>query len=1050
MSSDLIVTKSDVDKIVILTQNTILHYIFGNNYINVKTLFNSCIHQYTNFELELRIIDEQNQYGEHTSILSWNLIPDDLLIFQSYSDAIIETYATNFFIPDIKYRKTTVKDFIGEISSIFECKTKIVTYKTNTSQKQKFSITPIALKLSLEEQLQEPSNLEPSLLEEERLKIDNYERCQRCTYRFKNSALSDWRIDKTVRFITQDPNNIRLTMDLSKENVITPKYYDFIDLEIEYIGINKQNLISSFFTLIEYLNPNVIVFNINYILFKEILKFEPIVLFENINILTNNLNENYILQQEPAEYTNRLLLKFNEKIFELYECYSSNSSTNKNSSITKQLKFNCLNDNYIINVDVNSISKNLLKYTKKDIKKSTISGDNLFDITILSCLTTNDNVYYVNDAYCLNSKIINNKPFSERYSCLSTYVQNSEVLNTFLNIKLLPILTSKANIFRCKLNSEPFNASTNYIYKQITDIELTVKISYNLKYNNFELFVLKDAMFEKNREFINFKVSDNYENDNRFIKFISIYKQINTLTLADTWDKSYFSEQTVQEITDLINLLKKEPAKYSNSILTIKYANIWIPYKLHLNDASIKLSTYLDSELAIQHIMNKHDLLCNDVKNSYVISKLDKEESYKGIYDTITNLLEQYVIEIFVNPNVNANNTIDASYINTKNIKLNNNYLLTIINDNYLNSNLLFSLGNYYNIDIISNEFENLSNYTKFETFKNIIPKFKLINKSINKPFINAHKLNLVYNDEFISILNKQFSNIYNSFDCIYIQDVDSILSIKNIIKFINCCNQLLNPNGKIILKFIDSEFIGENSNIKMVNAENLIVLRDTVEQNSLLNKLILNCIDVFGINVIVSDCDLTIQYMKDCTLKQLDDNLVFDNSIVVLKSFDKEMLNKYKFFNKFNIIISNTVKNINSITKNFIKVNDYYIIFKNKLNKTEKLLMNYLEKMDYNEYIFKRYVIPDSNYENVIINKLFNSKLLNLFTNSQDNICLESNTNNIKLSENSIYSIKNICQPITKEIVLKHVLNMPIYSQFIKINDYLQAFTVCELQKNS
>ena len=1189
LNSKIQINEEMLSKMTVEAQKAILHSIFGPDDNKVKILLDTLSLNYSECEFEVRVTDEFNQYGYHTSAQYWDIIPQSELVFQSYSDDIVVTYATSINIPDIKFRQTYSYDDWNNKSCSrfsfvhpFEKKTRITSYKSpfdNTTLKKKQTqrdVTPIAVKLATEEVISEVNT--------DNFTIDNYERRQRCSYRFANPDLAHWRLDKTVRFITKDHNDKRLFTRLDKENAINPTVYDCLDFEIEYVGLTDEliqdsnsitrmskqgkmyDVIYSFFKLVEVLNPNIISFNIDYFIIQSILQFDPMKLLTKNDILCwntmiKNNSSDYVVRYELEKYDKVVVFIINDSIYILsrdFHCKACDVGTydsrmDNKSSVTSTFKklyepIKCF--------DTNSLAKLMLKFQYIYCTKS-------FYMTVLECCKIGDD-YLVDDVFMIKSNCLNQVPYLNRLNLASDYVNNStnkyvvehmfmmptinvvdhtadmdadHTVDTYvgmyaddvmvtttsltsfdvndgkewldilpfskhkcllynvtkhINTSVIHASTSTAKLFdtnivcgddmsessehddstrtlsctiainvngiRCKHNNSTMLDTPNLIYRQLSRNFLNVRVSYNLKYNNFEIFVIRDEEFDTSKVKTAIRNSDFYEPDRRFIKFASLYQEINTLNLTDNWITSDFSQSEVDQISELIKQMRLHREEYTNKYITIRYANNqWVPYELidiSQPNMSKYLSTFEDAKLCAMLIFNYEDrdkTISQLMSNKGDIRSLTINDQYKSIYTSTYNLIDQYITELFV-----YNDVHDT--------------ILNIIDKNINNSNIIFSLGEYYNAYIVGDSSSSLIDYIKFSNFEYVAPKFKTTLKTDLKAKIRALNHELDYDDKFMLSLVRHFDNISHSADCIYVQDCNSLCSIDNILKFISMCKYVLSPNGKILLKYIDENMLkdiivdnekcnNESSNpftnINVVSNASLISMATGSSDNILVkiaNELIGFC-DVFGVKNVDVDADFE--------FTQVDG----DNDIPRIKCMDgvnSEMLvttsdkvGEHVWHYDYIIIVgehagehdgfthidatricegfSESLSRLATKTQPKAAMNyglNMYV--KNSVYESRqsdlKIMIQLVQQYVLNGIaVFHRFIIPNTSCDKMIVTKLLNNRVFTLF--------------------NEDFIITNICQPITRKEVLKNITTNTKYAQIENVEKFFRALSVIEFQ---
>ena len=251
-------------------KNVILSEIFGITITDASTLINNMKHinkgsnplsTENEYEFELRFVDGNRK---DCSLDTYNTLNMEDFHEILYSDDIFITYNTPLY--DVKIREVhKQKDYTKMITEHMEPEIRSIIKKTNicsveskkNSGQSKYETKPIVMRLSME------NTIDASIFE--LTDVNNYQRRQRVSYMSNRPLLSNWRIDKTIRFYTNEKDNKKLLYNkLTKENVINPKYYDSLDVEFEYIG-DFTEFEESLYKLFEMIYPNNFhIFNISY------------------------------------------------------------------------------------------------------------------------------------------------------------------------------------------------------------------------------------------------------------------------------------------------------------------------------------------------------------------------------------------------------------------------------------------------------------------------------------------------------------------------------------------------------------------------------------------------------------------------------------------------------------------------------------------------------------------------------------------------------------------------------------------------------------------
>lgn len=933
----IIVNEKKLNKTILSVHDTILNKLFGGEYINVKTLLQTSSNLAgDSYELELRVIDESTQYGGHTSKKNWYMIPESELILQSYDDDVIYSYATSIPINNVKFRSS-------EKTGLYERKILINSISSRSENK---SIIPLNIKLSKETIIQPTDELSSYV---------NIQRKQRCSYKFKDPYLSDWRVDKTIRFISYNPNDKKITFPLDIDNINTLKYYDYLDLEIEFIG-DFRNLFNSFFKLIEKIYPSFVDFNINYNIIKTILSINPIDLFPSAKILTEDIvSKNKISNYYPSyniDGERREIIIINQNIYELTK-YSFREIYDENK--------------YEQSINGLSILDRLLSYQK--IRKQSVQ----YFVTVLDC-EYYDNIYYVIDVYCHKSNITNDLLYNERIKIIKDFLRTSEIQFVKENMVLAPLIhncntwNDFLNIIEnakkitylgkdlpidgaiCRLNNSSFINAICLKSKDKRQSTIDFKIMYIVSKRIFYVYVrgnvnnvIKNvSIFNRySQEHFGYSLVNYNSSMEKYILFLSPYLDTFEFKPRLNWDVSGYNQKQIEKINKLMTNIYTHPLSYNGSVVEMSLANDgWVPVKIRKNSEP---SNYIDS-------MNIMSLLYNNFSEVITHEKdntLQLQLNYKHIYTIIYNLIDQYIIEKYFN-NYDFNNIIDI--YDPMNINVNDLYILGNVNNFYAINSNRSSLIRYVNASM---------NHE--------------INKSIflqNTKLIYGRILDInIINEKFNSDNNNIFSNLIkkygykmNSIDAIYVQDQsDEIFSsfIKTI-AFVKFCERTLSPNGKIIIKFYDGERINnmiENNKNNHLNIRKISDVDDYVnhccdsngnnDNNNNYRILSENANMNTNMNVNVESIDSVISESNSYNI-ELNDDYQWENIVIPIEPTNESTHTTYKD-NILSISVNNitynlTIQNINNICPGKFPVNTfYYHTFKkydnNGLFISEKLL---------------------------------------------------------------------------------------------------------------
>ena len=122
--------------------------------------------------------------------------------------------------------------------------------------------------------------------------VNKYSRKQRITYKSMDPKLADWKIEKTIRFYTEDSRSRKLTENLTEDNINTEALYDVVDVEFEYIG-EPKSVIQSVSDLLSRLFPAMFRYvNVTYGKINTILKCDISHLSQKVAIVTQSMIDN--------------------------------------------------------------------------------------------------------------------------------------------------------------------------------------------------------------------------------------------------------------------------------------------------------------------------------------------------------------------------------------------------------------------------------------------------------------------------------------------------------------------------------------------------------------------------------------------------------------------------------------------------------------------------------------------------------------------------------------------------------------------------------------
>lgn len=386
----------------------VLHSAFGTEFSNVFSRLS--LPKLDTIEVEARITN----YGNHCSIDTWNSYDGALILQTSTFDDYVQTIDN----PKLKLPNTHYRRYV--IGGGIQMKTLISRFSTHPS----ISLTPLLFKFSEEIDLSSLGDIENEVISTCHL--------FRQSFGIRNSTimthLSNWRVDKSVRFIVDGdhkyiPTPVNFTMN-------KPVGYTFIDIEFEYrdtASIHELN--ESVVDLIEFINS-----------------------IDNPK-LYSQLSPSYILFERMSQP-----VMSKERLFGEYLILSEDPIDKKPLSIPS-------NSEYIIMVYIND--DNWFTFSNDWMNTKNLKPYSGEPYSVISGFIDNDENIYSLDIAIHDSKNITNLNIEERESHLNELVKSSKIftnnfngedrtyiykLNEFGNLRYLP--HSYRISFRLSLHQE--------------------------------------------------------------------------------------------------------------------------------------------------------------------------------------------------------------------------------------------------------------------------------------------------------------------------------------------------------------------------------------------------------------------------------------------------------------------------------------------------------------------------------------------------------------------------------------------------------------------
>lgn len=512
------------------------------------------------------------------------------------------------------------------------------------------------------------------------------------------------------------------------------------------------------------------------------------------------------------------------------------------------------NNNKKINIKNNifnllKIKQNILLFKNKNRLKYLLSG--------ISSFICNSNLYYSNKIY--------KKPISFINFCKRKYYikKNKQKNNFFLYYKksllFFPKKQYKKNIYILKLHKRKRNKKYKYyIFPKFKFLSL---INYK-KNNKSNLLMSNDLnllFFFKNLTIKNFFLISKdyikyhkYINNNILLSHLQKLKNNNNIFFQFYKNFSFLKKKENTKIS-FSNLNKK----INNILLTIKknyrfYYNRYIKnkkkkfYIRHFNKNLLFLRNYKNNNLIIKNNIyfynylntdlnktnnnnNKHTIKYLNILN-FILTKnnimyLNKKYLLNNNYlINISKYLWSWYLIYFIftlkkNTNINKNlylHTLSKRIFNLNNIKIYNNNINTINNNNYLNNTKIYN----NNLYLFNNKYKLLLKYiiTKFVKYY----KTKINNKIFKYPFI-FYKYNKKYKykiSNIVKIFKKK--NYFNT----------RKYNIKKFYKIWTKISKYINKNNKNIKKIKNINYFGivtiniclNNTYITLTNLEGKVI----------------------------------------------------------------------------------------------------------------------------------------------------------------------------------------------------------------------------------
>lgn len=761
----------------------ILSEIFDLTRLDAEMLINNISNLYKNlnpvnnynYETELRFIDFITRGSEQNLLKGCSLTTYkdfDLSDFHEvgYNDDVFISYDSVF--PNIIRGSINQKEYCKDIQNNIKPqlnymkKTNIITIETkynSSSQniRQTTNNIPVCIKLNLEDNI----NNKRFELDE----IRNYQRRQRISYKSHKPLLSNWRVDKTVRFFTNDPKHKKLLYNkLNKDNVINPVMYDLLDIEFEYIG-EYTHFEESFYKLFEVIYYNKFkLFNIKYNELNTYLtkKFNINLykIFIPVNIITNDFIQNedindYVYEEKYDGDRVILIMTISDGIIQVFEYtklyfkeiyYCITERTDKTLYILDSEKI--INDNKALyclfdcliydNENLNERDyKNRLSYCDK----FTNEFNDIINVLCVSCYSLSSDTTekrikkWKSLLYTINSRFESINPELKHVKIDGLVLHKNKC--SFMNGEIYKLKNSFMMTIDFKLMWIP-EKSLFYLYLigSVEDLIRKTPLNNHYSKSHFGYSLLE----ETKNVYMLF--------DTPFIP--RAYEYEPTLKWYNEGNRSnkLIQEETKNKINNLISKILRNPMDYNNKIveMTLYRCNdcfIWLPIRERFdkefpNGYKVGLST-------VECIYNK-------LSPSYC----DKEINEINYNDSYEYLLKKYYDQKDKRCNI-LWNTLDYKSVN---VIINN----CSIDDLYITSSdkgvLVKSCKEIYN-NINQHEIININcihyeeNENKIINTYNKLLKTTFINRCVDIYIETQFEAYINMLDEYINFLNNVISS---------------------------------------------------------------------------------------------------------------------------------------------------------------------------------------------------------------------------------------------------------------------------------------------------
>lgn len=342
----------------------IFNFLFSNNSEKIFDCVNSNFQQRLEFEFRFA-----TTIDGHCDNKYWKLYDEYLIPYTGLLDDVIITY-TN---PKFRIKNTVFREYkYGKLIQKKYCISKFTTDSSN------ISLIPLIFKLSDETNLQDINDL----IEYNKTFSRTFR--QQFHINSSNKYLRNWSVDKTIRFISDNYENINV------KNINDISSYDILDLEFEYIGEWSE------------LQESLI----------EVLTF--IYLNSEKSYIYKNINKQYLIFNHFVDCKlNNFIIKpkhFDEKMIGYY-------------------KLN-VPDNFKLRTIIYINDESYAILNEKTIKLINLGNELFNNFSVMSCLVSETKIICT-DVYIYELNPIYNENYEIRRIYLNKIIKDSKILNTY-------------------------------------------------------------------------------------------------------------------------------------------------------------------------------------------------------------------------------------------------------------------------------------------------------------------------------------------------------------------------------------------------------------------------------------------------------------------------------------------------------------------------------------------------------------------------------------------------------------------------------------------